>query len=80
MCTPAHKPSMGGIGCRPGVKDPDNGTHVLGCANGRQACYPTPNDQHLGGGDPSSCSDLACEESAKLVGSLNNSPAEGTPL
>ena len=61
--------------CAPGVKDSDDGTHVLGCAYGRQAGHPTPNDQHLGRGDPPRCRDLACEEPPKLVGSLHNSPA-----
>lgn len=59
----------------PSIKDTDNGAHVLGSANGRQACHPTPNHEHLCRGDPSSCCDLASEESAKLIGSLHNSSA-----
>ena len=64
---------------RPGVKDSDNCSHVLGSPNGRQASHATPNDQHLGRGHPPSCCDLASEEPAKLVCGLDYRPVTCHP-
>ena len=51
----------------------DNGTHVLGLANSGQTSDTTTNDKNFCRWDFSCCGDLTSEESAEMIGSLNDS-------
>jgi hypothetical protein len=79
-CTYCEELSPQGLGLLPDcltcVKHAHDGSHALGTANGGQASHTTTNDQHLGRGHLACSCDLAGEEAAKVVGSLNHGPVE----